>query len=84
VGEPEKDRGVVVSEVSMKRSSVSKTKPEAGGIVMVYMAGVKGKVPLKVAVASPAAIRRALKLSPTSKRRVERVLRQSGFGRKAG
>ena len=51
---------------------------------MVYVAGVKGKVPMKVAVATPAQIRRALKLSPTSKRRIERVLEQAGFGRKAG
>jgi hypothetical protein len=68
----------------MRRSSVSKAKPEPGSIVMVYMAGVKGKVPLKVPVASSAAIRRTLKLSPTSKRRVERALAQAGFGRKAG
>jgi hypothetical protein len=68
----------------MKRASVSKTKPEAGSTVMVYMAGVKGKVALKVPVASPAAIRRMVKLSPTSKRRVDRVMAQAGFGRKAG
>ena len=68
----------------MRRSTVSKGKPVAGRTVMVYVAGVKGKVPLKVAVASPAQIRRAIKLSPTSKRRIERVLAKAGFGRKAG
>ena len=68
----------------MRRATVSKSKPAAGSTVMVYVAGVKGKVPLKVAVASPAQIWRALKLSPTSKRRIERVMAQAGFGRKAG
>jgi hypothetical protein len=58
----------------MRRAVVSKNKSEAGSTVMVYVAGVKGKVALKVPVASPAAIRRTLKLSPTSKRRVERVM----------
>jgi len=68
----------------MRRTAVSKNKSAAGSTVMVYVAGVKGKVPLKVAVASPAQIWRALKLSPTSKRRIERVMAQAGFGRKAG
>jgi len=68
----------------MRRASVSKSKPVAGSTVMVYVAGVKGKVALKVPVASPAAIRRMVKLSPTSKRRVDRVMAQAGFGRKAG
>ena len=68
----------------MRRSTVSKGKAAAGSTVMVYVAGVKGKVPLKVAVASPAQIWRSLKLSPTSKRRIERVMAQAGFRRKVG
>ena len=68
----------------MRRATVSKVKPAVGRTAMVYVAGVKGKVALKVAVASPAQIRRSLNLSPTSKRRIERVMAQAGFGRKAG
>jgi hypothetical protein len=68
----------------MRRSAVSKNNPAAGSTVLVYVAGVRGKVALTVPVASPAAIRRMLKLSPTSKRRVARVMAQAGFGRKAG
>ena len=72
------------SEVPVRRSAVSKNKPTAGSTVMVYVAGVRGKVALTVPVASPAAIRRMVKLSPTSKRRVDRAMAQAGFGRKAG
>jgi hypothetical protein len=61
-----------------------KRKPELGSKVMVYVAGKRGKVAMNVAVASPAEIRRSLKLSPTSRRRVERILRQLGTRRKAG
>jgi|KBSSwiStaDraftv2_1062776.scaffolds.fasta_scaffold89159_3 hypothetical protein len=68
----------------MKRAAASKSSQAAGATVMVYVAGVKGKVALKVPVATPAAIRRALKLSPTSKRRIARVMAEAGFGRKAG
>jgi hypothetical protein len=51
---------------------------------MVYVAGVKGKVALTVPVASPAAIRKTLNLSTTSKRRVERAIAQVGLRRKTG
>ena len=68
----------------MNRSAASKSKPKVGSQVMVYVAGIRGKVMLTVPVASPAAIRRSLKLSPTSKRRVERVMAQEGLRRKAG
>jgi hypothetical protein len=68
----------------MRRSVGPKTQPVAGSRVMVYVAGVKGKVSLTVPVASPAAIRRSLKLSATSKRRVARVMAQAGLRRKAG
>jgi len=68
----------------MNRSAASKSKPKFGSQDMVYVAGIRGKVMLTVPVASPAAIRRSLKLSPTSKRRVERVMAQEGLRRKAG
>lgn len=63
---------------------MSKSKPAPGSKVMVYIAGTRGKVAMNVAVASPAEIRRSLKLSPTSRRRVERILKQLGTRRKAG
>ena len=68
----------------MRRSTASKKQPIPGSIVMVYKAGVKGRVAMKVAVASPAAIRRSLKLSAASKRRVARAMAEAGFGRKTG
>jgi len=68
----------------MRRSAVPKNKPQLGSQVMVYVAGVRGKVKMTVPVLSPAAIRRSLKLSAASNRRVDRVMAEAGFGRKAG
>jgi hypothetical protein len=68
----------------MRRPAVPKTKQRVGSTVMVYVAGVKGKVALTVPVASPAAIRKTLNLSATSKRRVERAIAQVGLRRKTG
>ena len=71
-------------EVQMRRSGLSTSKPQLGSQVLVYVAGVRGKVKMTVPVLSPAAIRRSLKLSAASKRRVDRAMADAGFGRKAG
>jgi len=71
-------------EVPMRRSALSKSKPKLGSQVLVYVAGVRGRVKMTVPVLSPAAIRRSLKLSAASKRRVDRAMTEAGFGRKSG
>lgn len=71
-------------EVLVRRSAGSKSKSAPGRQVLVYVAGVKGKVKMTVGIASPAAIRRRLKLSAASKRRVDRAMAQAGYSRKAG
>jgi len=68
----------------MRRSAMNKSKPQAERRLLAYVAGVRGRVRLTVPIMSTAEIRKSLKLSAASKRRVELAMEEAGVLRKSG
>ena len=68
----------------MRRPAKASASPPAGRKAILYTMGKSKTIELTLPVASPAELRRSLKISRTARERVERAIAKAGFGRKTG
>ncbi len=68
----------------MKRPAKLTAPPLAGRKAVLYTMGKSKTIELILPVATPAELRRMVKLSRTSRRRVDRAIAKAGLRRKTG
>lgn len=68
----------------MKRAAKPKAPPPAGRKAILYTMGKSKTIELILPVATPAELRRTVKLSRTARQRVERAIAEAGLRRKSG
>lgn len=68
----------------MKRSAKVPSSPLPGSRAFLYTGGTPKKIEVILPVATPAELRRTVKLSRTAMQRVERAVAKAGGRRKAG
>jgi len=68
----------------MKRPAKPTTPPLAGRKAILYTMGKSKTIELILPVATPAELRRTVRLSRTSRQRVERAIAKTGLRRKTG
>jgi len=68
----------------MKRPAKPTASPLAGRKAILYTGGNPKTIELILPVATPAELRRTVKLSRTARRRVERAIAEAGLRRKSG
>lgn len=68
----------------MKRPAKPTAPPPAGRKAILYTMGKSKTIELILPVATPAELRRMVKLSRTSRQRVDRAIAKAGLRRKTG
>jgi len=68
----------------MKRPAKLTAPPRAGRKAILYTMGKSKTIELILPVATPAELRRTVRLSRTSRQRVERAIAKAGLRRKTG
>lgn len=74
---------MILVRFQMKRPAETTAPPPAGRRAILYTGGKPKTIELILPVATPAELRRTVKLSRTARRRVERAIAEAGLCRKS-